>query len=342
MNERSYSDINTYQRCPKKYEYRVVRNLTSKVTPLALYNGINAHELAKVFFLALQQGASVEVAWESVELEVHKIRAQAAKVAFDDELASADHEIQMIVDVLRRYMSQYADEWEILHVEEQFLITFNDRVVSFTPDLVIRDRNGAVWIVDHKTTSGTVEAGVPFGDMQALLYYAGVKAMYPECAGFFFNRMRKKLPTQPRLTKTGKTRVADLARIDTTYEILRDFLQETAPGLLSEPTHQRRLAELRDGGNRFFWTEQVYVNDATVEQVLDDVDFLCAQINVSEYMGKYPRHLFESRGYKDCRRCTYRSLCQTELLGWDTTEIMEQYEQRGEKNPYETEEDDGN
>ncbi len=132
--------------------------------------------------------------------------------------------------------------------------------------------------------------------------------------------------------------MADLARIDTTYEILRDFLQETAPGLLADPVHQRRLAELRDEGNRFFWTEQIYVNDETVVQVLDDVDFVIDQIELSEQTGRYPRHLLESRGYKDCRKCSCQPLCHAEMVGWDTQEILGQYQPRGPKNPYESEE----
>ena len=342
MNARSYSDINTYQRCPKQYEYRVVRNLERKQTPLALYNGINAHELLKHFFLALQRGATVAEAWDVVRSEANDLYEAAKRVTFEDELISAKHEIDMIVEVLERYISEYVHDWEILHVEETFIMMLeNGEVVSFTPDLVIRDRNGAVWIVDHKTTSGTVEHGIPFGDMQALLYYAGVKALYPELAGFFFNRLRKKMPTMPRLTKTGKTRVADLARIDTTYEILRDFLTEVAPGLLSEETHQRRLAQLRDTGNRFFWTEQIYVNDATVDSVLEDVEWVIEQIKLSESAGRFPRHLLESRGYKDCRKCSWQPLCQAELVGWETDQLIElEFQQRGEKNPYESEDDE--
>lgn len=342
MNGYSYSAINTYQRCPQQYVYKFIDKIQRAQKSVALFNGINAHEMMKVFFLMLQMGHDKEYAWNMVLEHVEVLTQEASEVMFDDELASAVDEIKMILLVVKNYIDQYSEDWEILHVEEEFIIMLDTgQVVTFTPDLVVRDRNGSVWIVDHKTTSGGVEGGVPFGDMQALLYYAGVKSLYPETAGFLFSRMRKKLPTQPRLTKTGKTRVADLARIDTTYEILRDFLQETAPGLLNDETHMRRLAELRDQGNRFFWHEQVYVNDATVESILMDVGFVIEQIELSKSRGVWPRHLFESRGYKDCRKCEFEPICQASLLGWDTQDlILDEYEPRDPKNPYQ-EEDDG-
>ncbi|NIT79248.1 MAG: hypothetical protein GWN58_12880, partial [Anaerolineae bacterium] len=63
------------------------------------------------------------------------------------------------------------------HVEEEFYVTLdNGSVLSFTPDLVVQDRNGFVWIVDHKTTTALPTGEQPFADLQATLYYAGVKA----------------------------------------------------------------------------------------------------------------------------------------------------------------------
>ena len=339
MNGISYSAINTYQRCPKQYEYKFVYKIQRKKQNVNLFDGINAHEFLKEFFLALQRGASTDEAWESVLLTAED--AVDMSVLFEEELVVAEKQVDTILRVLKNYVDQYQEEWEVLHVEEEFLIMLDTGdVITFTPDLVVRDRNGAVWIVDHKTTSSSVEEGLPFGDMQALLYYAGVKALYPECAGFMFSRMRKKLPTVPRLTTTGKTRVADLARIDTTYEMLRDFLQEKAPGLLSDEAHQRRLAQLRDQGNRFFWTENVFVTDEQVDTVIKDAAFIINQIKQSETLDHYPRHLLESRGYKDCRKCEFKPLCQGDMLGWSTTDLLfEEYEPRSPKNPYEEETD---
>lgn len=341
MNARSYSDINTYQRCPRKYMYRELWGVEKKKQDTNLFIGIRAHDIFKWLFLAIQAGNPDP--WGAMLVELEASFAGAKETMFEDELVDARAEVDKILDIIARFYEQFNEEWEILHVEEQFISLLDSGdVISFTPDLVVRDKNGSVWIVDWKTTSRMPgDDGLPFGDTQSLLYYSGVKALYPECAGFIFSRIRKKIPTQPRLAKTGKTRVADLQRIDTTYEILRDFLQDTAPGLLSDPAHQRRLAQLRDEPGRFFWTDTVYVNDAMTEAILTDVKAVLTQIKQSEKNNEWPRHLLESNGYKDCRRCPYLSLCRGELLGLDVEPILEaEYQERTEKNPYEEEIDD--
>ncbi len=336
-NAISYSDINTFLRCPKQFEYRAVEKLERKAQAPDLFRGIEAHETLKDFFFSLQRGADPAIAWMTAKETAMKRIEEHKNAMFDDELLDAQKEAEIILSVIENYVIQYKEGWEILHVEEEFYIELDmGQVVSFTPDLVVRDRNGSVWIIDHKTTSRGVEEGVPFGDMQALLYYAGVKALYPETAGFIFNRIRKKLPSLPRLAKTGKPRVAYLNTIDTTYEILRDFLREKAPALLSDEDHQRRLAQLRDQGDRFFWTEQVYVNDETIESILKDVEGAIRMMDVCMERDYYPRNLMESGGYKDCRSCSFRPLCHNEMVGWPTETLLEEeYQPRSPKNPYE-------
>lgn len=339
MNARSYSNINTYQRCPKKYYYTSVLKIQPKTKALALFNGVNSHEFLKVFFLALQKGMDKVDAWSEVLDYAGVLIEEVKGITFDDEMADAVDQVNQMLNLIEQYCDDYADQWDILHVEEEFIIMLdNGEVISFTPDLVVRDReSGAVWIVDHKTTSRMPESGLPFGDTQALLYYSGVQSLYPDLAGFIFNRIRKKVPTQPRLTKTGKKRVADIARIDTTYEVLLAFLREEAPELLDDPVHRRRLAELRDQ-QRFFWTDTVYVNEATTNAIIDDVAATIQHMNLSMETGQYPRHLQENNSYLSCSKCPFKRLCHTQLVGWDEQTVLEEsYEPRDAKNPYEGE-----
>lgn len=339
MNALSYSDINTYQRCPKKAYYRTVLGIQPKRRNPDLMRGISAHEILKVFFLGLQGGLSTQEAWEEAKLHSLNLIDEAKDYMFTDELFDMKQEVEHLVKILDRYIDRYRDQWEILHVEETFYVTLDTGlIISFTPDLIVRDkRSKSVWIIDHKTTSAVPDSGLPFGDTQALLYYTGIKSLYPELAGFIFSRIRKKLPMEPRLTKTGDKRVADLQRIDTTYEVLRDFLTAEAPDLLSDPMHQRRMAELRDGNDRFLWTETIYVNETTAETILNDVEYVAQQIEQSAESGVWPRSLREDRGYTSCSRCPYANLCHAEMVGWDVSGLEDDFEPADPKNPYEGE-----
>lgn len=314
-NATSFTDLQVFGRCPKKYFYRTKVRIQPKRKAAYFRMGTTVHKI----FERLALGESLPGIALSMEEDTRN-----DPTLFVDEIEGHLQIIQDAVRIVEGYYEYYQDDWEILHVEETFLILLaTGEVISFTPDLVIRDRNGFVWIVDRKTTNATPSDGLPFADLQALLYYAGVKALYPDLRGFIFDRLRKKVPTQPRLTKTGDKRVADLARIDTTYEILRNFLETEAPDLLDNLDHRRRLAELKDN-NRFFFRETVVVTDTQMANVLQDVSEMCYLVRLASERALFPRVL-QSMGVQSCDRCEFLKICQAELLGWDTDRVLDEY-----------------
>lgn len=316
MTTASYSSIGTFGRCPRLYKYRYVDNLEPIKTATPLYFGSTVHTLLE----ALYRDGEVKSVGEGLIEQVLN-----DTVIFDDEKNEQLDLIGEAAALVNNYRDQYFDEdnWEVLHVEEEFSCEIDGKTITFTPDLIVRAADG-VWIVDHKTTSASRPDSLDpeFADLQALLYYTGVQQAYPDVRGFVFNYLRKKLPTTPRLTKTGDLRVANLDRIDTTYTALRDFLKAEAPALLDDPAHARRLAELRDR-NQFFWRTSIYVDPGVADNLLDDVSALVGSIEASTTSGKFPRVL--ARGYDGCQRCPFRAPCEAALLGWDETQILEDY-----------------
>jgi len=337
----SFSDLNTAQRCLMQYHYRVVRRLQSKHKNMTLQQGTVIHKLLMRGFLNLQ----TEMAWYSgMDDEKEGLLIEAATWAFADELVEITTLIEESIEIVDGYFQRNPfDGWEILHVEEEFQIKIEDVDITFTPDLVARDPNGSVWIIDHKSTSGVPEEGIPFASQQSLLYFAGVKAFYPEAKGFLFNYLRKKLPTEPRLNKTrtkesGLYHVNNLNAIDTTFEVLFEFIDKEAPELFAEPNHKRRLAELRDGPERFYYTKRVLANEHALSQIVEESSWIVKQIDHAEETGEFPRTLREDRGYTSCSRCEFESICRAELLDLNTELVLMDYEPRDEKNPYESEE----
>lgn len=339
-NARSFSDISTYQRCAKRYWFRVVNNLQKKKRSTDLFLGTAIHEIMKDYFIYLQVNSTTH--YDQLAASVARLMDEFDETTeFEDEKAVAYDLIKEAADIVSRYIqSEDVSNWEVLHVEETFYATLDTgAVISFTPDLVVRDTSGTVWIIDHKSTSRMPTEGIPFGDFQSMLYLVGVQALYPECAGFIYNRLRKKSPTSPRLTKTGDKRVADLRRIDTTYEILKAFLVDEAPDLLDDEAHRIRLAELRDSTGRWFWSEAVYANENAIDTILDEVASTCKTMDEDT---TYARNLYEDNGWNSCSKCPFARLCQADLLGWNTDQILnEDYEPRDPKNPYEGEVVDG-
>jgi hypothetical protein len=352
-NATSYSELNTYGRCAYQHYLKSSVRIQRKRRNVNLKQGTMIHEGLKTAFLALQAGKDFNYAFWSMRQYFDGLLSEVNdRQLFEENKAEEMELIEDSFRIVEAYLLRNKDtilSWEILHVEEEFLYVHDGEVITFTPDLIIRDKNGFVWIIDHKSTSRVPGYELPFSDLQTLLYFAGVREMYPELRGFVFNYLRKKVPTVPRLNKThnkesklfGEYFVNDIKHIDTTYELLRDFLLVTAPNLLGEVTHQQRLAELRDR-NRFFWTEEIVVNDAQVEEILQQVHSTLAQMQWSRDTGIYPKTILNDlAGVQSCQNCEFSRICHTQLLGWNTELVLEEeYEPRDPKNQYEEIDDD--
>lgn len=314
----SYSDLLTGQRCWKKFEYSVVRRLQRKARPVNLELGTIVHEL----LMADYQGK--DIGERANELEQEAIERG---VFLDDEILTMRDLVAEGHEYALRYLEHYPDdEWEILHIEETFLVTVDGVELSFTPDLVVRDSRG-VWVVDHKTSSSLPSGDLPVGNYQAFLYSAVMREIYPDFRGFIFNFIRKKIPREPRLTKTGDKRVADLKRIDTDYETLRDFLLENAPDLMDDPAHRKRLAELKDE-NRFFWRQYVFTTEAMDQKILEDTKVLAGMADLCEETGVYPRSFLPYAGAQECDNCQFKEICVAELRDYNIEPVMFLYEER--------------
>lgn len=315
----SYSDLQTASRCLAKYYYRVNLNLEPRRAAEYFDVGTYVHKLLLAYYTG------------SVDDTLQALKDQ---IAADGELFSdqRDEQLRLLDEALKivlRYALKYIEDtgWTVLHAEESFEYALGSgEMLTYTPDLVVRDTDGNVWVVDHKTTSDGVPRELPVADLQVLLYLSGIKEKYPECQGLIFNYLRKKNPTMPRLNKTGEPRVNNLNNIDTTYGVLRAFLEAEAPDLLDDPGHAARLEELNEY-DRFFFRQVVRVDDATLKRALDDARGLIAIVRTQTY----PRS-FVSFGPTACQTCPYKDLCMGELLGYDTARIIrEQYKTREKK-----------
>jgi hypothetical protein len=223
-----------------------------------------------------------------------------------------------------RYAAQWEDDWTIMAVEEQFEVTLdNGEILTLTPDLIVEDSAGAVWVVDHKTTD-RMPAAAQTGDesLQALTYMSMLKPLIPNLRGFVFNYLRKKAPTEPRLTKTGDKRVADLARIDTDYETLLLFLEENAPDLLDDPVHKQRLAELKET-DKFFVRHYVYTSDEMLASTIEDIETTVQHIHLSEETDRWHRVFLPYAGPQSCTRCPFKELCVAEMRGYNVEPLLD-------------------
>lgn len=337
-NALAYNQIQTFQRCPKAFEYKVIEKIQRKRRDKALTKGTMIHRL---LFAGYQppffKNGAVMQEFLAMDAELSQ-----SEVLFTDEVIDARMLLDEALAIVEGYFMYWGDEpVEVLHAEEEFYMQLpGGLVISFTPDLVLRFPDGHIEIWDHKSTASVPSELPIMAELQPMIYYAGVQALYgDDLTGFTYNWLRKKVPTYPRLNKTidkatGLYRVNNLNAIDTTYEILRDFLVDY-PELQADEDHRRRLAELRDE-NRFYFRRTLRFNQEQIENGLMDIQSSAQLIADAQ---RFPRFV-QNTGVSACDRCEFNAVCQAELLGWDAQAVRDtQYEPREPKNEYESEDD---
>lgn len=307
----SFTGYSTFTRCARKYYYRYVENL-EKIRDYhpAPYLGTAFHSL-------MEEHNHERSAWNLSVAEIDAIRN-------DDELYEEERTERIELwerafDMYERYLRSpiSPDVKDILHVEEE--------IGSSKPDFVYEDWDGFIWVVDYKTTQA-MPIDLPFGNMQALMYLRDVGDLYGHdlVKGFRYHYIRSKEPAQPRLKKDGSG-VAYLNTIDTTFEVLRDFLTAQAPQLLNDEDHKRRLAELREAG---WFKEFVIWNTPDLRRTAEH-ELAAREVTISlcEQEDVWPRS-FVPVGFGNCDSCTYTDLCRADWFGHDRRLVLQQYQQR--------------
>lgn len=320
----SYSSINTYMRCPKKFDYAYRQNLQAKRIPKGMKQGSIAHFMLQEQYLS---GTDPEVTGERI------LNGETPITLGLDNQEEFEAMVDMGVVIVRGHMDHYSDSWELLHVEEQFEVELDGHYVSVTPDLIAREPGQEeVWIVDHKSTvSLPGEYERPLPSTQDLAYGVVVSNFYP-VAGFIYNWLRKKVPATPQISVKGD-KINRIGNIDTTYEVLRDFVMNEAPQFMDNILVRTRLAQLRDTNN-FYRRQEMRFTAAALDTATEELVDWILKIQENQYQ-LWPR-AYLSTGIYGCERCVFNDICYTELNGNDSSLLRaEFYEPRKPKNVYE-------
>jgi hypothetical protein len=255
--------------------------------------------------------------WQTVHDEL------VAEHVFEDAFGElVDLPVQAF-GLMQSYVTQYPEDharWKVLHNEESFQVKLRDgEKFGFTPDLVVQESEGGIWIVDHKSTIALPEPWDNMDDLQHLAYLYGMRELYgDQVKGFIFNWLRTKPPTIPKLRKDGKVR--DVNRVDTTYNILLDFAVKNDVPHYPELTN--RLAEL-SGNRRWFRRDYLIVPEIAVETAERELQEWFLWIKDAEATGVWPRVVLpKSAGVASCSSCEFQPICRAELMGIDTKGIL--------------------
>lgn len=194
--------LETYQKCPRMFEYQSMRQLVAKVVPRALSFGAAMHKGLEVWYKIQLDKVPDETLQEIVaklfeKMELDRDARKMTRLQLREELmvysAIADlpelHATQagdrrneiLLENLLRAYAKKYAWEpFKLVDVEFSFTIILpNGRPYIGNIDLVI-DWANEILPVEHKSTSSLWGFGDKFNPHQAVTgYVIGLKQEYP-------------------------------------------------------------------------------------------------------------------------------------------------------------------
>lgn len=317
------SMVSSFLQCPREVYYSTVCGLRPRVANKPVTRGSLLHGLLE----AHEQGKS----WRE-DLERRITEAQSDKYAGN---------VAEVADLCRRAMVTY--EWLYkddplkpiateLTVERPlpFGALYRGRI-----DMVAEDRQGHIWLVDHKTTAS------PPGELyrvlapQPYLYLWAVKDSpeyaelgVPQPTGFLYNYISIKGLSDPRLTVKGKLSRA-VKPENTSYPIAKEWLLHNR---MATEVMGRFLLSIEDDEEYSYvkdWLRQVAEQDYTKKMIRKRM------IYGKEMMSRRLRSLFYTIrrmleydwgatievNSPSCSgwMCSYRDLVYADMVGGDST-----------------------
>lgn len=295
----SHSKIKSWRRCPKSYDYKYNQGLSRRVAPGALTRGVVFHEMLDAVVLGTDWRTPLE-AYRKVYDELWE--EEAAQYMSPDDLESLFHRYQA---KWRGDGLDYLNRSEITVEVEHEGMRFKGII-----DKMPKDKEGRIWVMDHKTHKVLPDENARFSDLQTVLYYWAVRENGETPDGVLWDYIRTKPPAVPEVLKSGG--LSKRANMDTDYETYMKAIMDNG---LNPADYADILAKTKN--NIFFKRVPLpKPNEKLIQNVVSDFFDTAKEIIDAK---KYPRNM-----NRDCKSCTYYQLCSAEIRDLDTEFIVKQ------------------
>lgn len=312
----SWSELKTFQRCPKQHEYKYIDRLVPKKKARPLYLGSWVHAALESYYT----GGDWKIGHQLYLDDYNKL-FEEERIGLETKRGKRGRPLpEIVTQIMKSYVWYRRNEgWTVKAVEQEFEVDTPLRIngkiqpLQGIIDLVIEDEEGRWWIVDHKT-AGTIPDASAFHamDPQLMLYpWAAKQAWGWDIAGVIYNYVKSKSATIPQLT--AKTGVLSKKKIVTDYPTLNRFLRANG----YDPHEFRDILQPLRKKSPFLRRYRLPREDHVTKEIL--LDSLATAKRIREAKRRY-RVIT-----RDCATmCAYHDLCRAELNGFDTT-LMRQH-----------------
>lgn len=216
-----------------------------------------------------------------------------------------------ILDRYERFATTH-DDWEVVSLEKPLraLLPYSlDLFLVGTPDLIVRRGDGRLWIIDHKTFASFVdESDIELDDQLTSYLWLVKECFHEEPAGAIYNQMRKKIPSQPYILKSGG--ISKARNQDSTPDV---FLAAISDLGLDPVDYEDVLSDLA----KVEWFRRT-----PMKRTSREMDMFAAEVTeVARQIAL--GHEYPNRSTYCKWGCSYRTLCRLESIGADVEEYRE-------------------
>lgn len=314
----SHSQMKSWRSCQKQWDYRYSQLLIPKRHTRPLYFGnwfhaaLESHYKGKGWRTGHAEYAEQYDKMPEDEQQLFDKGSSRSKGPWEPLPLQVERAV-------RSYLWYYRDSgWKVVAVEVpfEFEVTLDDGrhvLLKGRIDLVIQDRYGKYWVVDHKTTT-TIPAETAFHSMdpQLIIYPVAVEHQLGiTIEGVIYNYVLSRPPSIPKMNKDGKTIAKNDVKTD--YPTLYRFLKEHG----RDPQEYSEVLLPLQAQSPFLARYRLPRTPAVTGQVLLEAQWTAKEILDHETVTRNVN--------RQCERCSYQQVCRADLLGFDTRPMREMF-----------------
>jgi|AntDeeMinimDraft_6_1070357.scaffolds.fasta_scaffold00567_9 CRISPR/Cas system-associated exonuclease Cas4 (RecB family) len=313
------SGISAFKECRRKWQLR------NKYQPIKindnLFLGSGVHYALEKYYAENDNLQEAFIEWFNNKLDELDI--------WDEQMEMLEEKKKLGLGMLKHYQ-KFADNndsdyfTKVVDTEIDFEIpvknlkgnTTHCRYAGTVDGLVI-DEFGLYWILEHKTASRIDTSHLPLDEQVARYMWAMQEKLGIEISGVIYNILLKKIPTEPRVLKSGH--LSKAKNIKTTYATYLNSLINYYGSFEEIPLNDYSdiLGYLQGEENEFF-------KRVKVEKTQHEIDDIAKRTYLEYKEMSNPNLRMFPAPSRDCNwKCDFREVCISMNQGHDYDYLLE-------------------
>jgi len=324
-----YSQLQTYLICPRKWMYAYWQRIAPDVQRDYFVFGTVFHEVIQY---VLVNGLESEEPWPVSNSITYIDRSGEVQIVENPEAVTREWAQQWLLS-WNMAVGFTLDNKSVVGTEIEVHVPADNWMLVGKIDAILEYPGGQRMIVDHKGCNSLPSPGYHMhADLQGSLYcLLAMKNELIETPWFVYHYYKRKVPPKPKLLKDGKLSTSrnqgtDKIRFFQAVEEYGLDIQDYADFYASLPD-QNMVATFQSQRTQEQLNEATWTLFKTMDEIIETTKQLEAIGVEPGVNAPVPNMAGVIRIVRrDCSTsCIYKSICEAELMGWDSRPCRERF-----------------